>query len=322
MIRYRIVALIAMNVVLVVALLFGAFGQGSVSEDRPLTRAQLLPAVRVVIDAESVVSIARGDDGWDLLIDDGRYPARHDRIEPFVDEIESGRIIREVTSDPALHADFGLAEGLARRVVIDTGSAAVELLFGTPGDRPDSVYVREPGDATVLLARAAVDFYLRQPPSFWAYLRVFPEDVLAARTVRVGLRVGSAAMRFSMDPGYAALDLIRDIDGRWSISMDSSIVEVSQLEGERLARNLADLVADGFYEGPLAGLTPIASIAFTVSDGRVFEADVLTDGEIVVVDPSGPGLPGSRYGGLRYILAAEKLGRLIPRAAALVEQSR
>jgi len=320
--RSRIVALSAIDALLVCALLLGLFAQRSVSDDRPLTRVQLLPADRVVIDAQSVISIARAEGGWDLLVDDGRYPARYDRIEPFVDEVESGRVVREVTDDPALHEDFGVTEALARRVVIETGPGAVELLFGTSGDRADSIYVREPGEDSVVLARAAVDFYLRQPASFWAYLRVFPEDVVAATIVRVGLRTGPGAIAIIGDPGYTGLELVRDPEERWVLSTDAGAAEAAQLEGDRLARNLADLVGDGFYEGPVAGFIPVAGLAFSASDGREFSADILTDGNIMIVDPAGPGLPGSRYGGLRYTLAPEKLARLVPRATALIGESR
>ncbi len=317
--RSRIVALILVNVVALIALLVGLFGFRSASELRPLTRVDLGSADRAMIASNAVVSLARSEGGWELLVEDGRYPARDDRIEPFLSEIGSAQIIRAVTDDPSLHADFGLTEALARRVVIGADEGDVDVLFGSPGDRPDTIYARDPEDAVVVLARAALDFYLRQPASFWAYLRLFPEDVVGSRIVRVGLRLGEGGMPASVDPGYDELELVRDARERWFLATRSGTVEASGVEVARFTRNLADLVGDGFYEGPVTDLVRVVSITFTVSDGREFSADVFTDGEIIVVNPDGGGLPGDPYGGLFYTLNPEKLPRIIPRATALLE---
>jgi len=319
MTRPRLFVLIAIDAVLVIALLVGLVGHGSAPGLRPLTKLDPGSADRVTIVDDSAISVERAREGWDLLVEDGRYPARSDRIEPFLEEIESAVIIRDVTDDPDLHADFGVTEALSRRVMIDSGVQTVSLLFGSRGDEPDTVYALEAGESTVMLARAAVDFYLQQPPSFWAYLRVFPEDIAAARIVRVRLRVGEAAAPVGAEPGYNDLELVRDAGERWFLTTDPGTVEASGVGVARFARDLADLVGDGFYEGPVADLAPVVSVEFTVSDGREFSAEVLTDGEVLIVDPDGQGLPGSRYDGLRYTLAREKLLRLIPPASALAE---
>ncbi|MFW6291424.1 MAG: DUF4340 domain-containing protein [Spirochaetota bacterium] len=319
MTRSRMLALVTVDVALLIVLLVGLLGPRSVPADRPLTRAALGSAESVIIDADEAIVLVRSESGWKLALDDERYPARQDRIEPFIEEIESGRVIREVTDDSDLHADFGVSEALSRRVTIDAVSGAVELLFGSTGDQAGTIYVREPGDTTVILARSAVDFYLRQPASFWAYLRVFPEDVVAADVVRIRLRLERAALPAGVDPGYTDLELVRDADRRWYLATESGTTTASEVEVARYARDLADLVGDGFYEGLPENLAPVGRLWFSVSDGREFSADILTDGAVLVVNPDGRNLPGSLYGGLRYTLALQKLLRLIPRTAALAE---
>jgi hypothetical protein len=306
--RTKIVILAGLNALLVAGLLIGLLAPGRQSgQARPLLPAAALEAIEVrLVTGTQEIHLARNG-RWELVVDDRRFPARFDRIELFLDGLRRSRVVRRVTDDPTLHDRLGVSDTTGRLVTIGTGHASWSLVFGAPAELPGSLAVRETDDGTVWLAESSADFYLRQTPSFWAYLRLFPErarpaDVVHARIER---------------EGAASFELTRDADG-WSMDIAGRQSRADQHAVADVARRLVDVVGNGSYEGTFAELEAVLRFSFSLADGRTFGCEIGFDGTVYVARPWGPDLPGDPYGGLMYTLEEASFRRLVPEPSAML----
>lgn len=312
--RRRLVALVAANAVLIVLLVAGALATRRPEPiDEPLFAVDLADVGRISFSPPGF-ALERTANGWDLALDEDVFPAREDRVGEFLDELEGARVFRRVTDDTALHAELGLDDARGRQITVEAGGVESRVVFGD--EAPGGIYLRRGGSSTAWVASAAVGFYIRQGPAYWALLRVFPESARSDEAIR--LSVATAAQRY-------ALELRSGGEGeRWVTGAvgGSSAVEGRPADPEAvasLARSVVDLVGSGYYGGDAWEELPfVARVSFTLADGRSFAVEVRDRGEFLVARPEGPALPGERYGGLSYTLDRQAVRRLSPELDRLV----
>ncbi len=311
--RTRIWILTAANGLLLVALVAGLLAPArGRSLSRPLVPAAALEAteLRLVAGARSIRLERNGT--WEVIVDERRFPARFDRIELFLDGMRRSRVVRRVTDDPALHERLGVSDAAGRVVTIGAARGSWSFVFGESADAPGRIAVRVSGDDTVWLAETNADFYLRQTPSFWAYLRLFPERAEPRDMVRARVEIGDTE----------AIELVRDAADEWSIVAGEPVSRADPNAVESLARRLVDLVGSGYFEGSFAALEQVGRFSFSLADGRTFGAEIGYDGSVYVARPWGPDLPGEPYGGLTYTLEPATFRRLTPELSALLATAR
>ncbi len=299
--RVGLTGLAALNTVLAVTLAVGLLVSGRAD---PASRAFLpVEADRVtrvrISGVHGEVDLVRADT-WDLMLDGHRFPARFDRAELFLEGLERSRILRSVTGDRGLHDRFGVDDEAGRPVTVETDQRRLTWVAGDPVEPAGHLYVREADSDLVLLLRSNLDFYLRQSQTFWAYLRLFPEDARPAQMVR-------ARLSGDLVPD---LEFVRSAADAWLLRMDGREYEPDARELEIASAGIVDFVANGFYVGDFAALVPAAVFSFTLADGRRFSAEIRGDARTLVARPSGPGLPGDPYGGLLYTISRTSLDRL------------
>lgn len=298
--RKIITALVALNLVLLVTLVVGVFvSRRPESPGRPLLRVDAADVVRIrLAGGREDVNLVRMDT-WELVVEERRLPARFDRVELFLEGLERSRIMRPVTEERELHDRFGVGDATGRRVTVDTGAQAITYVVGHV-EQTGQVYAREAGSDPVWVVQSNVDFYLRQSSTFWAYLRLFPEDARPADMVRAS---------FSGDL-VQSFEVVRDASNAWRLRIDGSEYAAGGPAVEGFASRIVDLVGNGYYVGDFDLLYPVAELRFSLADGRAFSAEIRGGDDILVARPAGPRLPGDPYGGLLYTISDTSLERI------------
>lgn len=296
--------LAAANLVMVALLVAGSIGSRTERRETRLLDLEPGSVTSFSLTATSTLAFERRADGWEIVDGEKRYPARSDRIEPFLAELAEARVTRFVTGRPGRHAELGVAEEQSDRIDLTAGTARVGVFVGE--ERDGELLVRRVGSDDVVATRARIGFYLDQTESFWAYLRLFPESARPTELVRASI----------MLPGEPALVASRTGPDatEWRIERGGAPAVDDSLPAARLdelARDLVDLVGVQFYHGSVESLPIVARISFGLADGRTFAVTVSTDGESLVAVPDGPDLPGARFGGIAYTIAEERLRRLV-----------
>jgi hypothetical protein len=288
--------------------------------------APLLPGLRPaavsaveISGAELVVLQKNAADVWVVIQGGGEFPARSERVESFLVELEQSRSVRRVTSDEELYDRFGLAQGAGTQLtltLVGSGEApqSVSLVVGNASAEPDLTYVRVAGEPEVWTTDGRFAFYLRQPVAYWSYLRLFPEDVLAQGIVAIEAR----ALEGDETPfDYSLTRIVDGTDERWvrgEIPIETATPgrSVDEATVSSLVRSLADLVARQFAGSDADAALPVGRISFTMDDGREFAVELRRAGETYFALPSGPLLPGAPFGGIVYELESSAVDRLFP----------
>ncbi|MFW5689218.1 MAG: DUF4340 domain-containing protein [Spirochaetota bacterium] len=317
-------AILAANLVLAATLVSGLIVRSSSrTSTEPLASIDVADVNAVTIGANADVVLERTTDRWEIVTESGRFPARADRVGPFLDELANARVLRTVTERSDVHADLGVDDAEGRLVRIEAGGAESTFIFGAPAQPGDAIHVRRAGSDRVVIADAAVDFYFGQPASFWAYLRVFPESVRPGEIVRLRVEAYVAPdVEAEVPEAYEATVSGQGEEQVWRLRLgsagDAEQAPASESRIRGLARALADLVGNGFYAGEQwSDLPEAAVLEFDLADGRSFTAQVRASGDEFVVEAAGPALPGEEYGGLRYTIPSATYRRLVPDPASL-----
>ena len=273
----RVLVLAAGNLVLLALLAMGLVLRGAdVSQERLFLDVDPSSVQTIALSPLTDVILALRDDGdWQITTPDGSFPARSDRIGALLSALAESRVTRTISTRDSATGELGLADE-ARSISLGIDGQTVIVDVGTRLQTGTTVAV-DPVSGDIVEVNGALDFYLRQTVSFWAYLRLLPESVRADEVV--GVRIAEAG----------------ETDAR----------EVRP----EAARSLADLVGDGFFDGSSAG-PRIAAVTVELRDQRSFVIAFAADGDRVVAVPSGPALPGGSYGGLAYTIAPETFERL------------
>jgi len=307
------ILLACLIVALVAPLLFGIFSQGARRVESDLVADGLLTEVsRVDISGpESRVALREGALGW-IFEQDGRYfPARDARVQLLIDAVRNAAIERLVTAEESLWDRFGVGAD-ATIMSFTSTSARFEMTVGS-GPDGDATFVRRDGEPEVYEIDAAIRFFAEQSPTFWLMLRILPRDVRPGEVIRVRF-TATGALREAGASGV--FELVRgggvDHSDGWSVKhggVAEASTTLSRLDGLELASQVVDMVGASFWLGEWNELEAAGRIGVDLSDGRTFSLEIRGVGPFVV-DPSGSGLPGDPYGGLRYVVDTARLVRL------------
>ena len=284
------------------------------------------------------VTVRRQAQSW--VIDEGgrQYPARSDRLESFLNEIVASRLVRRITANESLWPDFGVTDEEGSRLALRSGASggSDELrvtVWGDSAAEPGLSYLRLDEAPDVYASDGELQFYLRQPVSYWSYLRVLPEDVshsdVIALSSSVDVQLGenerlsaSYVLDREVAGQSAAEDMAQGAEDLW-VSRDraGTTGATEPLDGGavvRLLREVVDLVGSGFSrEARSAPLPVVGTIEVALSDGREYSVEILESADGFVCQAAGPALPGDPFGGLVYELAAAKVRRLFPELSEL-----
>ncbi|MFP4642906.1 MAG: DUF4340 domain-containing protein [Spirochaetales bacterium] len=264
------------------------------------TASRILSFERVPIDEG-----AYRERGVDIVLSEGRVPARTDRFEAYLEELCAMRRDSLVTNNPDRHRDLSVARGTAfsrgydfRVTLTDRANTEHEALFGLSSDAP-SVFVRKGGEDDVYRFEDTVSFYMDQGPQYWADFRLF-------------------AGQFPLESIESVrIDEYRDEEWKEMSRWDSAGSQQPRFEregesgspdyrdNERAVRRVLSLEADGFIQdGPQE---PVWRITVTNEDRDRVRVHV---GE----DRSADAYPARIVSGQEHLTASER-GPLALRAA-------
>jgi|GEM_PF-4429768 len=125
---------------------------------------------------------SRKDNDW--LI--GTLPARPDRLDDFFQAMKKTKRLRKVTTSKANLEEYGLQPG--KKVVFTMSNGKKQsLLFGKVEYTSKELYALEPdlNKDYVFTLDSSLDFYMRQLPSYWTDLRIFPHPPNEKDIVRI-----------------------------------------------------------------------------------------------------------------------------------------
>ena len=218
--------------------------------------------------------LKRGD-SWILPGANREYPASASRIEALLDFLADLARTRVVTENPDAWEEFQVHNEAPRRIQLfdSSGGELTELIIGKAAVGGGEDYVRLGGSNEILLSNRSFDYYLNAEERFWAYLRIFPEDLEGQGIMRISV---DSTLRFEgQGPEELRYTLVLSSEqpAVWKL-VDRSEVGLDNSKVDLLAGNLADLEGAEFAHGVSAAETgladPAARILISTVDGRDF----------------------------------------------------
>lgn len=292
---------------------------------------------RVDISSGTIaVTLLRVAESW--VIDEGgrQYPARADRIQALLDEIVASRLVRRITENESLWTDFGVTDETGTQLTLQSatpgGAEQVRtVVWGGSAAEPGLSYLRLGQSSDVYASDGELAFYLQQPASYWAYLRVFPEDVFFSNVIAIS---SSLDVQLGEDERLSvsyvlerdgADDAAQGADDLWVSRDHAGTTGAAELLDPdavvRLLREAADLVGTDFSRDVrFSAPAVVGTIELALSDGREFSVEILQSGDGFVCRAAGPSLPGDPFGGIAYELTVAKVRRLFPALSELTAE--
>jgi hypothetical protein len=230
--------------------------------------------IRISSDQGKLKLLKRGD-AWILPGADREYPASATRIQALLDFLADLERTRIVTSNPDVWEEFEVHGEAPRHIqLLDAeGGRLTEIVVGKTSTGGDTNYVRLEGSNDIFLTARSFDYYLNVTERFWAYLRIFPEDLEGQSIMRITV---DSTLRFEdqdSEPLQYTLVLSSEQPAVWKL-VDRLDVDLDNSRVDLLASNLANLEGSEFAHGVSeaeAGLDdPAARILISTVDDRDF----------------------------------------------------
>ena len=228
------------------------------------------------------LKLAKKGDSWILPGARREYPASATRIDALLDFLADLTRTRIVTSNPDVWEEFEVDNDASRRIQLfdSEGGQLTEIVIGKSAVGSEDNYVRLGGSNEILLTARSFDYYLNVEERFWAYLRIFPEDLEGQSIMRITV---DSSLRFDGLDSEAlqyTLVLSSEQPAVWRlVERPEVVLEDSKID--LLAGNLADLEGSEFAHGVSAeesGLAdPAARILVSTVDDRDFRLLVGTE---------------------------------------------
>ena len=219
------------------------------------------------------LKLAKNGDSWILPGAQREYPASATRIDALLDFLADLTRTRIVTSNPDVWEEFEVDNDAPRRIQLfdSAGGQLTEIIIGKSAVGSEDNYVRLGGSNEILLTARSFDYYLNVEERFWAYLRIFPEDLEGQSIMRITV---DSSLRFEeedTDSLRYTLVLSSGQPAVWTVA-ERPDVQLDNGKIDLLANNLADLEAVEFAHGvgdQESGLAaPAARILISTIDGR------------------------------------------------------
>ena len=230
--------------------------------------------IRLTATEGNLRLLKRGD-SWILPGANREYPASVSRIEALLDFLADLARSRLVTGNPDAWEEFQVHSEAPRRIQLldSAGEQLTELIIGKSAAGSGENYVRLGGSNEILLTNRSFDYYLNTEGRFWAYLRVFPEDLEGQSIMRISV---DSTLQFEDQPSEElryTLVLSSEQPAAWKL-VDRSEVQLDNGKVDLLASNLANLEGTDFTHGLSAAETglgdPAARILISTVDDRDF----------------------------------------------------
>jgi len=276
-----------------------------------------------ITNEDGRVELERNGENWRLVLDGDRYPARDDRIDILLDSIASAQIVRVVTNRQEVHDDLGVGEeGIVISLATTEGSTLLHV--GDSSQETGGSYIRIGDEADVLATDTELGFYVGQPYSYFAYLRVFPEDAFGSGVVAMSLNVDLVEEPEVVRTFSYSLELTGTGDSeQWLLSYEDGEVVADTSPVDTLLRATADLVGSGFYRDvdPLS-LPTVGTASFTLSDGREYGYVVRQGVGLFAMQGRGPGIQhvDGSSSPIWYEVTMPTLRRLFPEPDTLLPE--
>jgi hypothetical protein len=223
--------------------------------------------------------LLKREDSWILPGGQQEYPASKARIDSLLDFIAELARSRFVTSNPDSWKEFEVHEQAVKRIELldSTGASLTEIIVGKPATGSSDAYVRLGGSNEVLLTNRSFDYYLNVQERFWAYLRIFPEELKGESIMRITV---DSNLRFDQEdggPSQYTLVLASEQPVVWELA-EGSDIELDNGAVDLLADNLAGLegveFAHGISEEEAGVADPAAGILFSTVDGQDYRLGI------------------------------------------------
>jgi hypothetical protein len=230
--------------------------------------------IRISSDRGNLKLEKQGDE-WVLPGEKREYPASATRIDAFLDFLADLTRTRIVTGNPDVWEEFEVGNDAPRRIQLfdSAGDQLTEIIIGKSAVGSNDNYVRLGGSNEILLTARSFDYYLNVEERFWAYLRIFPEDLEGQSIMRITV---DSSLRFDgLDSGPLQYTLVLSSEqpAVWKL-VERPELELDDSKVDLLAGNLADLEGSEFAHGVSAeesGLAdPAARILVSTVDDRDF----------------------------------------------------
>ncbi|MFC0410537.1 DUF4340 domain-containing protein [Roseomonas elaeocarpi] len=291
----------------------------------PNLAPRLAAAARIEIrHGDDTLTLQRGaGEAWVLPAKSG-YPARADRVREVLVGLTELRLVERRTANPELFARLGVEDpatpgGTAYGIrVLDAGGIPIaELITGhrrvrTQGDRPESIYVRRPGEDLAWLAEGRLN--IDSDVQLWIDRDVanLPHDRVLAVTIRRDDQV--TEFRRSGDP-----------DGVLTVTAPADAGTLDPNAVEDIGRGFEFLTFTDVL--PEAQLTaePVGEASFTLTEGLVITVRTGRKDENIWVRLGATGSDeakrlDARWHGWAYQVGAWKEKAFAPRLVDLREQ--
>ncbi len=228
------------------------------------------------------LKLAKQGDSWILPGAQREYPASATRIDAFLDFLADLTRTRIVTSNPDVWEEFEVDNDAPRRIQLfdAAGGQLTEIIIGKSAVGSEDNYVRLGGSNEIFLTARSFAYYLNVEERFWAYLRIFPEDLEGQSIMRITI---DSSLRFDgQDSGPLQYTLVLSSEqpAVWRL-VERPEVDLDDSKVDLLAGNLADLEGSEFAHGVSAeesGLAdPAARILVSTVDDRDFRLLVGTE---------------------------------------------
>jgi hypothetical protein len=284
-----------------------------------------------ISSGDSAVTIERQDASW--VIDEGSrgYPARSDRVESFLDEAVASGLVRHITGNENLWPDFELTDEAGALLTLRSGAdgsteQVQSVVWGGAAAEPGLSFLRFGAAPDVYASDGELQFYLRQPTSYWSNLRVLPENIVVADVIALS---SSVDVVLAEDQRLThAYDMERETTESgdlWYASIpggDAGLPDVEPFDTQDpldsnavagLVREVVDLVGSDFSrEVRFDPLPVVGRLEIVLGDGREYFVEILQSEGALLCRAVGPSLPGDPFGGLTYELTPAKVRRLFP----------
>jgi hypothetical protein len=230
--------------------------------------------IRIESDSGSR-EIVKSGESWILPEGEQEFPASEIKVDAFLDFLGELTRMRLVTSNPDAWEEFEVHNEAPKRIrLLDSaGEEIVEIIVGKTAVGSSENYVRLAGSNEILLANRSFDYYLNVEERFWAYLRIFPEDLEGQNIMRITV---DSELRSDDEVGEDlsyTLVLGSDQGAAWKL-VENPQIELDNSKVDLLAGNLADLEGSEFVHAGAAGETgfsdPSARILISTLDDRDF----------------------------------------------------
>lgn len=228
--------------------------------------------IRISSDEGQRILLKKGD-SWILTGAEKEYPASVTRIDALLDFISDLARTRIVTGNPEAWEEFQVGQEAAKRIqLLDSGGDELtEIIVGKSAVGGENNYVRLGGSNETILTNRSFDYYLNVEERFWAYLRIFPEDLEGPSIMRITIDSSLSFEEQGPDSLRYTLVLSSGQPAVWTVA-ERSEVELDNSKIDMLANNLADLEGSEFAHGvgdQESGLdAPAARILISTVDGK------------------------------------------------------